>query len=199
MNEKAGTRTGSTRAQVARKPAIARFFLSIRRTLGSHVFSSLTQRILVLNLAGLGVLVSGILYLNQYRDGLIDARVESLRTQGEIMAAAIAASASVETNSLRIDPEKLLELQAGQSAQPSPDGLDNLEFPINPDRVAPVLRRLISPTRTRARIYDRDANMLLDSQHLYSGGQILRYGLPALNGVEKTPGLANRVQLAPQR
>lgn len=188
----AGTRTGSPRAQTARKAPVARLFLSIRRTLGSHVFSSLTQRILVLNLAGLGVLVSGILYLNQYRDGLIDARVESLRTQGEIIAAAIAASATVETNSLRIDPEKLLELQAGQSVEPSPDGLDNLEFPINPDRVAPVLRRLISPTRTRARIYDRDANMLLDSQHLYSGGQILRYGLPALDGEEETSGLAER-------
>ncbi len=193
MTDKGGTRTGSPRAQAARKAPVARFFLTIRRTLGSHVFSSLTQRILVLNLAGLGVLVSGILYLNQYRDGLIDARVESLRTQGEIIAAAIAASATVETNSLRIDPEKLLELQAGQSAEPSPDGLDNLEFPINPDRVAPVLRRLISPTRTRARIYDRDANMLLDSQHLYSGGQILRYGLPALDGEEKTPGLADRI------
>src|SRR5262249_39959980 len=32
--------------------------------------------------------------------------------------------------------------------------------------------------RTRARIYDRDANLLLDSRHLYSRGQILRYDLP---------------------
>ena len=28
--------------------------------------------------------------------------------------------------------------------------------PINPERVAPLLRRLVTPTRTRARIYDRD-------------------------------------------
>ena len=34
------------------------------------------------------VLVGGILYLNQFREGLIDARVESLLTQGEIIAAA---------------------------------------------------------------------------------------------------------------
>ena len=51
-------------------------------------------------------------------------------------------------------------------------------FPINPERVAPLLRRLISPTKTRARIYDRDANLLLDSSRLYSRGQILRYNLP---------------------
>lgn len=142
---------------------LSRITVPLRRFLGHHVFSSLTRRILFLNLAGLGVLVVGILYLNTFRDGLIDARVESLMTQGEIIAGAIAASATVETDSISIDPEKLLELQAGESIGPGSDQLDNLDFPINPERVAPVLRRLISPTRTRARIYDRDANLLLDS------------------------------------
>ncbi|VVS99426.1 sensor histidine kinase [Rhizobium sp. EC-SD404] len=149
----------------------------IRRLFGNIVFSSLTRRILFLNLAGLLVLVFGILYLNQFREGLIDARVESLLTQGEIIAGAIAGSATVETNSITIDPEKLLELQAGESI--APNSLDeNLDFPINPERVAPVLRRLISPTRTRARIYDGEANLILDSRYLYSSGQVLRYDLP---------------------
>lgn len=164
----------------------------MRRFLGHHIFSSLTRRILFLNLAGLAVLVTGILYLNTFRDGLIDARVESLMTQGEIIAGAIAASATVETDAIRIDPEKLLELQAGESIGPSADQLDNLDFPINPERVAPVLRRLISPTRTRARIYDRDANLLLDSRHLYSKGQILRYDLPPVD--EEEPSVAERAQ-----
>ncbi|MCO6048906.1 sensor histidine kinase [Mesorhizobium sp. RP14(2022)] len=162
----------------------SRLTTPVRRFLGHHVFSSLTRRILVLNLAALCVLVSGILYLNQFRDGLIEARVESLRTQGEIIAGAIAASATVETDAIRIDPEKLLELQAGESIAPGADSLDSLDFPINPERVAPVLRRLISPTRTRARIFDRDANLLLDSRHLYSRGQILRYDLPVAEGDE---------------
>lgn len=164
----------------------------MRRFLGHHIFSSLTRRILFLNLAGLAVLVTGILYLNTFRDGLIDARVESLMTQGEIIAGAIAASATVETDSISIDPEKLLELQAGESLGPGSDQLDNLDFPINPERVAPVLRRLISPTRTRARIYDRDANLLLDSRHLYSRGQILRYDLPPTDKEE--PDLLERIQ-----
>jgi two-component system sensor histidine kinase ChvG len=164
----------------------------MRRFLGHHIFSSLTRRILFLNLAGLAVLVTGILYLNTFRDGLIDARVESLMTQGEIIAGAIAASATVETDSISIDPEKLLELQAGESLGPGSDQLDNLDFPINPERVAPVLRRLISPTRTRARIYDRDANLLLDSRHLYSRGQILRYDLPPVD--DEQPGLVERVE-----
>jgi two-component system sensor histidine kinase ChvG len=171
---------------------LSRITVPMRRFLGHHIFSSLTRRILFLNLAGLAVLVTGILYLNTFRDGLIDARVESLMTQGEIIAGAIAASATVETDSISIDPEKLLELQAGESLGPGSDQLDNLDFPINPERVAPVLRRLISPTRTRARIYDRDANLLLDSRHLYSRGQILRYDLPPVE--DEQPDMLERVQ-----
>ncbi|WFS00709.1 sensor histidine kinase [Rhizobium tumorigenes] len=155
-------------------------FTLIRRIFGNAVFSSLTRRILFFNLAALIVLVGGILYLNQFREGLIDARVESLLTQGEIIAGAVSASASVDTNSITIDPEKLLELQAGQSITPAPND-DDLEFPIDPEKVAPVLRRLISPTRTRARIFDADANLLLDSRHLYSRGQVLRYDLPPVD------------------
>ncbi|MDO1584699.1 sensor histidine kinase [Rhizobium oryzicola] len=160
-------------------------FTLIRRIFGNAVFSSLTRRILFFNIAATVVLVAGILYLNQFREGLIDARVESLLTQGEIIAGAISASASVDTNSITIDPEKLLELQAGQSITPVPNDED-LDFPIDPERVAPVLRRLISPTRTRARLFDADANMLLDSRHLYSRGQVLRYDLPPVEGETTT-------------
>ncbi|MBO3758302.1 sensor histidine kinase [Ciceribacter sp. L1K22] len=166
-----------TDVAVARRRFMVHPFTLIRRVFGNALFSSLTRRIVFFNLAALVVLVGGIMYLNQFREGLIDARVESLLTQGEIIAGAISASASVDTNSITIDPQKLLELQAGQSITPVPNDED-LEFPINPERVAPVLRRLISPTRTRARLFDADANMLLDSRHLYSRGQILRFDLP---------------------
>lgn len=176
--QKSGTSRNAGR--IPRLAFLSRLFLPIRRLLGHYVFSSLTRRILVLNLAGLAVLVSGILYLNQFREGLIDARVESLMTQGEIIAGAIAASATLDTNSLTIDPEKLLELQAGQSITPSSDSIDALEYPIDPEKIAPVLQRLISPTRTRARLFDRDANLMLDSRHLYAGGQILKYELPPI-------------------
>lgn len=195
MAVEADMRTTATARQRSPRPLpslVGRFRLRLQRMLGHYIFSSLTRRILFLNLAALCVLVFGILYLNQFRDGLIEARVESLRTQGEIIAGAIAASATVETDSISIDPEKLLELQAGESLEPGSNQLDNLDFPINPERVAPVLRRLISPTRTRARIYDRDANLLLDSRHLYSRGQILRYDLPPVEDEE--PDLLERVQ-----
>jgi two-component system sensor histidine kinase ChvG len=186
------TRPAAAAKRPSRPSFVSKVTVPLRRFLGHYIFSSLTRRILFLNLAGLAVLVIGILYLNSFRDGLIDARVESLMTQGEIIAGAIAASATVETDSISIDPEKLLELQAGESVGPSTDQLENLDFPINPERVAPVLRRLISPTRTRARIYDRDTNLLLDSRHLYSRGQILRYELPPVD--DEQPGISERIQ-----
>ncbi len=159
--------------------------LKISRFFGRYIFTSLTQRIIFLNMAALFILLSGILFLNQFRDSLIEARVESLLTQGEIIAGAIAAQATVDTDSITIDPERLLELQAGESTFPIESDNDNIIFPINPELIAPVLRRLISPTRTRARIYDRDGEIILDSDRLYSRGQILRYDLPPVSQNEK--------------
>lgn len=152
---------------------------------GTYVLSSVTRRIVAINLVGLIALLIGILYLNQFRAGLIDARVQSLLTQGEIIAGAIAASATVDTGAITVDPERLLKLQAGESIGPSSDDFDSLDFPVNPERVGPVLRRLISPTKTRARIYDPDGILILDSRHLYSSAQILRFDLPAPTSEEE--------------
>ena len=155
----------------------------VRRALGGlakAATSSLTRRIVILNLAALIALAGGILYLNKFRAGLIDTRVESLLTQGQIIAAAIAAQASADTDAITVDPDKLLEMQAGQSGSPYSVGEGAADFPINPERVAPLLRRLISPTRTRARIYDVDGSLLLDSRGLYTRGQIQSFDLPPL-------------------
>jgi two-component system sensor histidine kinase ChvG len=160
-------------------------------------FSSLTRRIVFLNVAGLLAMCIGILYLSQFRAGLIDARVQSLLVQGEIIAGAIAASATVETDSITIDPERLLELQPGESYGPSEDMLSGIEFPINPERVAPVLRRLVSPTKTRARIYDRDGVLILDSRSLYGRGDVLRFDLPS--PAADKPGMVERSYNAVRR
>jgi len=152
---------------------------AIRRFLDFTIFSSLTRRIIVLNLAGLMVLVVGILYLNQWRAGLIDARVQSLRVQGEIIASAIAASATVDSDVISINPDRLLELQSGNSFSPLSYFDPSLEFPINPERVAPLMRNLITPTRTRARIYDQGGLLILDSDNIYARGEVLRQITPS--------------------
>ena len=161
-------------------------------------FSSLTRRIVFLNVAGLLALSIGITFLSQFRAGLIDARVQSLLVQGQIIAGAIAASATVETDSsITIDPDKLLELHPGESYGPSEDALYGFDFPINPERVAPVLRRLVSPTKTRARIYDRDGVLLVDSRSLFGRGDVLRFDLPAPNA--EKPGFFERIFIAARR
>ena len=55
-----------------------------RRWLGS-----ITTKILVLNLLALFLLVGGLFYLDEIRDGLIDAKIVALQTEGEIIAGAL--------------------------------------------------------------------------------------------------------------
>ncbi|MGB3338722.1 MAG: sensor histidine kinase [Devosia sp.] len=170
---RAAGRTAANRWRLVVTP-FAKVAGAISRFLDFTIFSSLTRRIIVLNLAGLLVLVVGILYLNQWRAGLIDARVQSLRVQGEIIAAAIAASATVDSDVISINPDRLLQLQ-GDGTVSSLSYFDpSLEFPINPERVAPLLRNLITPTRTRARIYDQGGLMILDSENIYARGEVMR-------------------------
>src|SRR5215472_4870222 len=127
--------------------------------------------------------------------GLIDARIQSLLVQGQIIAGAIASSATVETDSsITLDPDKLLNLHPGESYGPNEDALYGLDFPINPERVGPILRRLVSPTKTRARIYDRDGVLLVDSRNLFGRGDILRYDLPPPTA--EKPGFFERAFIA---
>ena len=163
-NQLAGNAMAKRRAAVRRVGAARN---RVRQFVGVHLLSSLTRRIVVLNLVALVVLVSGILYLNQFRAGLTEARVESLLTQGEIIAGAIAASATREPEFIAIAPDELLDLEAGQSLTPIEQAFDPFEFAINPERVAPIITRLVTPTRTRARVYDRDGSLVVDSRQLY--------------------------------
>ena len=119
---------------------------------------------MLLNLGGLFVLAVGFILFNQFRADIIDAREQSLRTQAAIIAAAIAASAGAGAdNSITIDdPEQILRVAPPPSA---PDD-DAFAFSVDPERVGPMLHRLVSPTKTRARVYDGDGALLLDSGSL---------------------------------
>ena len=137
------------------------------------ITGSLLRRIFISNLLGLIILVGGILYFSQHNAWLIDAKRESLKSQGEIIAAAIAANATADTERIVLDPDRLPEV--GGSLIPfRDDGFASLQLSIRPERVAPVLRRLVQPTENRARIYGRDGTLIADSAHLLSRGQIRR-------------------------
>ncbi|MGH6853830.1 MAG: stimulus-sensing domain-containing protein [Aestuariivirga sp.] len=138
----------------------------------------LTSRIVLLNLLGLVILVTGILYFNQFRQGLIDARVQSLTTQAHIISAAIAGSATIDTGSIVIDPDSLDDTSDDGTADASQ--LSNLDFPINPETAGPILKRLLANTTVRARIIDPGGNMVVDSRFLYGRNDIIQADLPPI-------------------
>ncbi|RFB79719.1 sensor histidine kinase [Methylovirgula sp. 4M-Z18] len=173
----------------------ARRTLSVRlralsRSMANRFSSSLTRRIIVLNLGGLVILLIGFLYLNQFRQGLIDARVQSLQTQGEIIAGAIAASAKLESDSIVIDPDRLMQMAPGEELKAD----SSTQFSLIPERVAPLLRRVL-PSGTRARVYDADGTLVLDSIMLH--GSVLSADLPP--PVQTSPSLPRRLWTAVMR
>ena len=126
------------------------------------VSATLARRIFVSNLLGLLVLLGGMIWLSQHQAWLITAKRESLRVQGEIIAAAIAASATIDTDRLIFDPERLPEVE-GARLPYRDDAFAAVELSLRPDRVGPVLRRLIQASHnTRARIYGRDGDLIVD-------------------------------------
>jgi two-component system, OmpR family, sensor histidine kinase ChvG len=127
---------------------------------------SLIARIFLINVLGLVILALGILYFNQFRDSLINARAQSLRTQAQIIAAAIAGSATADTGTIAIDPNSLDE---GSDTAPDVDQPDGMDFPINPETAGPVLRRLLANTGNRAQIIDAEGNLVVDSRFIYGG------------------------------
>ena len=173
---------------------IDRGILQLRSLLARGRFSSLTRRIVVFNVVALFVLVGGILYLNQFREGLIDARRQSLLTQAAIIAGAIAQSATQSPDAVVIDP-----LSGTRYSVPLPpedqEAMDegvqkDIVVPIIPENAAPILRRLVVPTKTRARLYDKEGWLVLDSRRLSTSGQITSFELPPPEDADERSFLA---------
>ena len=134
---------------------------------------TLQRRIILANTIGLAILLGGIFYLSQYHAWLIDAKRDSLRAQGEIIAAAIAANASVETGRIVLDPDRLPDIDGAKSPFRD-DGFAALQLSIAPERVTPILRKLVPATDTRARVYAHDGTLIADTAQLLSRGQVAR-------------------------
>jgi two-component system sensor histidine kinase ChvG len=135
--------------------------------------ASLTRRILIANLVGLLVMIGGIYYLSHYQTWLVEAKKESLRTQGELIAAAIASDARIEQGNIEINLDKAN--RPDRSRVPyRDDGFSSLQLSIRPERATPILRRLIQHTKNRARIYGRDGTLIVDTATLLTKGQLTR-------------------------
>jgi two-component system sensor histidine kinase ChvG len=132
---------------------VLRFF---KKVFGHYRVGSITRRIFVINLLGLACLVIGVLYLYDARVKLIEARVESLSIQAAIISKAIAQAPPA------IPDQPLDDYTPRRGPLQDPD-IAKLSFSIKPE-IAPILRELTDPTRTRARIYDQEGNLIHDSR-----------------------------------
>jgi two-component system, OmpR family, sensor histidine kinase ChvG len=97
--------------------------------------SGLGRMILGLNLLGLAVLVIGLLVLNEYRRGLVEARLDSLNIQGQLLADAI--------------------INGATSPEPTPS--------LDPTAAVDILELLAIPRAERARLYDSHGRLIADT------------------------------------
>jgi two-component system sensor histidine kinase ChvG len=122
--------------------------------------SPLTRRILAVNVLALALLAGGFLYLGKYQASLIGQQIESLKTQGEVFAAALGEGAVL-------------------------DSVDEGEI-LLPDLARQMMRRLVEPTRTRARLFDVRGDIIADSRILRGPGdsvQVYELEPPEREGV----------------
>ena len=121
---------------------------------------TLLRRIVASNLLGLTILMMGLTYLIQFNSWLIDAKIEHLRSQSHILAAAIASKADVKG--------------IGDGGDPLRDNpFAALEFSIQPDIIVPFLPTLLKKTTNRGRVYDVSGVLVADSERILRPGSII--------------------------
>src|SRR6201987_652665 len=110
--------------------------------------SPLTRRILAVNVLALALLAGGFLYLGKYQASLIGQQIESLKAQGQVFAAALGEGAVL-------------------------DSVDEGEI-LLPDLARQMMRRLVEPTHTRARLFDVKGDIIADSRVLRGPGDTVQ-------------------------
>lgn len=128
-------------ATAERKPADAPASLAPpRRRARRGRLSPLTRRILAVNVLALGLLGLGMLYLGEYKESLVETQLEALKTQGQIFAAALGDGAVIDTPG---EGEVLI-----------------------PELAREMMRRLVEPTHTRARLFSLSGHIIGDTSVL---------------------------------
>ena len=94
------------------------------------------------------MLVSGLLYVGQYREGLIRTEIAALTTQADLIAAALGEAAVSDGD---LENQALVEDVARQ-----------------------IVRRLAATSRTRAQLIDTRGRVVSDSQFLVGPGGTVR-------------------------
>jgi two-component system, OmpR family, sensor histidine kinase ChvG len=114
--------------------------------------SVLTRNIILLNTLALLVLVGGVIWVQTTREGLVDERMTGIEEQARIVANTLSEYAtSSDTRTISV-----------------PDA-------------APLLRELLEPTRLRARLYDTDGELIIDTRNLLARNIVQTAELPPID------------------
>jgi two-component system, OmpR family, sensor histidine kinase ChvG len=152
-------------------PSLERGVRTRRRSRGGGrrwPFSPLTLRILAVNVLALALLAGGFLYLGKYQTSLVGQQIESLKMQGEIFAAALGEGAVLDSAD---EGEVLL-----------------------PDLARQMMRRLVQPTKARARLFDVKGQLIADSRILRGPGDAIQVlELPPPGGGSPILGFADKI------
>jgi two-component system, OmpR family, sensor histidine kinase ChvG len=145
-----------------------------------------------LGMGVLGLIAIGLWSVSSvwnYRTLLIDAQVQRLAAQGEIIASAIAISAPGESAAGKVEPNRAVPRQIGESEEAGEDAA--LSAVANLPWIAPLLGEFGGPAKTRARVYDRRGVLWLDTG---LAGELLRFDASGTR--REQTGFAGRTLLA---
>ena len=141
---------------------------AVLRNLTPRPSSRLAQLILVANFVALGVLVVGMMALSETRRGLVNAKLDSLRAQGELIANVLAEGAS--------------------DGAPAPR--------LRNEDARAILRQLYVPEESRVIVFDKSGGIVADSHLLadvFETTTLPPPGQPASDLAVQARGLPTRV------
>ena len=108
-------------------------------------WKTITARILSINIFGLLILMGGMLYLNQFKEGLINSKIISLKNEGSVIAGALSQSA-IDLNNQN-------------------------NFYLNRAKTSSLLRRMVNTTTKRARVFNAKGILISDSRVILEAGR----------------------------
>ena len=127
-------------------------------------FSALSQRIILFNGFALVFLIAGVLGVQSNRASLVDERLSGIQQQAQIVASTLAEYSTDEYNHM-----------------------------VFVSQAKPLLRQLIAPSRLRARLYDTNGRLLVDSRYLLARNVVQIQDLPPIDWWDRFKGELVRI------
>ena len=156
-----------------------------RKIIKPTVWRSLIARLVGLNMLGLLVLVGGFLTFQESRQLLTNAYRQSLETQANLIAGALAPTAQAQNPFQFFEPSIMNRLlqNGGRS-----------DWQLRDAEAILARARLVSVARLR--LYALNGRLVLDSAHMDRSARVIAKSLPPMPGDDTMPGLMQNLMKA---